>query len=301
MQNNNSQNGFFNPRQVPCRNKPPSEPPLLVKPYNTSWDWHYFCIKIPNLESLFAKDTFMPDPTPGEFIQAIQRERDNQDSRSILGAYETPLVTVDIVIFTVHEKKLKVLLIKRGNEPYIHQWALPGGFLHMGESLHEAAERRLREETNVEGVFLQQIRAFGQPDRDPRARVITIGFYALVSSDRLTLEAAANAEDVGWHAINEDIDLAFDHPTIINTALKTLNENLEDTPIAFQLLPNEFTLSELQHVYELIQQKELDKRNFRKKVLASKLVRETGNVRKDGRHRPAQLYKFTHQLTTEVY
>lgn len=243
----------------------------------------------------------MMQPSPNEFIQAIQRERDNQTSTSVLSAYETPLVTVDIVIFTVHEKQLKVLLIKRKSEPFIHQWALPGGFLHIGESLHEAAERRLFEETHVEGVFLQQIRAFGKPKRDPRARVITIGFYALVSSDKLTLEAAANAEDVGWHSVQDALELAFDHQVIINTALKTLNENLEDTPIAFQLLAKEFTLSELQHVYELIQKKELDKRNFRKKVLASKLVRETGNVRKDGRHRPAQLYEFTHPLTTEVY
>lgn len=241
----------------------------------------------------------MMKPTPSEFIQAIQRERTNQDSTSILGEYETPLVTVDIVIFTVQDKRLNVLLIQRKNEPFKRHWALPGGFLHIGEGLHEAAERRLFEETHVKGVYLQQIRAFGKPERDPRARVITIGFYALVSSDKLNLKT--NAENIGWHSVHDPTELAFDHQRIVDTALKTLNEHLEDTPIAFQLLPQEFTLSELQHVYELIQQKELDKRNFRKKVLASKLVQETGNMRKDGRHRPAQLYAFTHPLTTEVY
>lgn len=235
-----------------------------------------------------------------QFLAQIIRERENDSSVSRFHEYETPLVTVDVVIFTVQDQKLKVLLIKRRHEPYIHHWALPGGFIRVGESLQGAAERRLFEETHVENVYLQQIRAFGKPERDPRARVISIGYYALVSSNSIKPIALQDVEDVGWYGVNELPTLAFDHNLIITTAVQSLQETLEETPVAFQLLPEKFTLTELQRVYELIENKPLDKRNFRKKMLSSGILAETGELKKEGRHRPAQLYRFSRTMPKDV-
>lgn len=226
------------------------------------------------------------------FIDLIQQKKAQQDETSVLSTYETPLVTVDIALFTVTQNQLKVLLIQRKSPPYEHMWALPGGFIHTGETLEEAAARRLREETNVDNIFLEQLRAFGFPDRDPRARVITVAYYALVSSEKLYLEAHANAEDIAWFGISELPELAFDHQEILITAHKRMKRLLQTTSVAFQLLPEKFTLSELQRVYELILEKPLDKRNFRKKILSSDILRDTTETKMEGYHRPAQLYAF---------
>ncbi len=226
------------------------------------------------------------------FIEEVQQKREANDKSSALSHYEVPLVTVDIVLFTVQENRLKVLLIQRKSEPFIHSWALPGGFIHIGEHLIEAAENRLAEETDVKEVYLQQLRAFGKRNRDPRGRVITVGFYALVSSEQLHPEAHANAESLDWHCVTELPELAFDHRIIVDTALNTLKDHLETTPIAYQLLPSRFTLTELQRVYELIEEKTLDKRNFRKKIMASGMLKDTGETKMEGYHRPAQLYAF---------
>ena len=230
------------------------------------------------------------------FIETIQKSRSNTaGSPTGLSCYETPLVTVDIVLFTVIDNLLKVLLIQRRQPPYEHMWAIPGGFIHMGETLEEAASRRLREETTVEHIYLEQLGSFGAPSRDPRARVITVAYYALVSAEKLHLTASANAQDVAWFNVEELADLAFDHTEIVNKALIKLKDNLETSTVAFQLLPENFTLTELQRVYELILGKTLDKRNFRKKILASDVLRETHETKMDGYHRPAQLYAFTQQ------
>jgi len=230
------------------------------------------------------------------FIETIQKSRSNTaGSPTGLSCYETPLVTVDIVLFTVIDNLLKVLLIQRRQPPYEHMWAIPGGFIHMGETLEEAASRRLREETTVDHIYLEQLGSFGDPSRDPRARVITVAYYALVSAEKLHLTASANAQDVAWFNVEELADLAFDHTEIVNKALIKLKDNLETSTVAFQLLPENFTLTELQRVYELILGKTLDKRNFRKKILASDVLRETHETKMDGYHRPAQLYAFTQQ------
>lgn len=239
-------------------------------------------------------------PSSNVFFEKVLKERGDAGSQSKLHAYETPLVTVDVVMFTIQNHQLKALLIKRSHEPYIHQWALPGGFIRVDETLQEAAERRLYEETHVKDVYLQQIRAFGKPGRDPRGRVISIAFYALVSSNRLKPEAHDTAEDVGWFNVADLPDLGFDHQLILDTALLELQQSLEETPVAYQLLPERFTLTELQKVYELIEKKTLDKRNFRKKILASGLLVETGEVKKEGRHRPAMLYRFAHGMPADV-
>lgn len=209
-----------------------------------------------------------------------------------LSQYETPLVTVDIVVFTIQNNQLKVLLIQRKQAPFEHMWAIPGGFIHTGETLEEAASRRLREETNLVNIYLEQLYSFADPARDPRARVITVSYYALISAEKLRLEARANAEDVRWFSISELPELAFDHQEIVLFALSRLKERLETSSVSFQLLPEKFTLTELQRVYELVLDKTLDKRNFRKKILSSGILVDIGETKMEGYHRPAQLYSF---------
>ncbi len=229
------------------------------------------------------------------FVELIQQKRAERDASSGIAAYETPLVTVDIVLFSVIQNRLQVLLIQRKTEPFEHMWAIPGGFIHTGETLEQAAAHRLEEETSIRDIYLEQLHAFGTPGRDPRARVITVAYYALVSIDKMTPEAQANAEDVQWFSVSDLPNLAFDHRQIVEAALRRLKKQLQSTPVAFQLLPGKFTLTELQRVYELILEKSLDKRNFRKKILSSDILEDTGETKMEGYHRPAQLYSFLEQ------
>lgn len=205
--------------------------------------------------------------------------------------YPHPAVTVDIVIFTIRDDQLKLLLIRRGFSPYQGKWALPGGFVMMEESLEEAARRELREETGVSGVFLEQLYTFGAPKRDPRERVITVAYYALIPSDKIQLIAATDAEAVGWFGLDELPKLAFDHQNIVDMAHERLVAKLDYSTLAFQFLPDTFTLHELQSIYEIIFQKEIDKRNFRKWVLSLGQIEETGQKSQGSAHRPAMLYK----------
>lgn len=214
--------------------------------------------------------------------------------------YPHPAVTVDIVIFTVRDAQLKLLLIRRAGEPYQGKWALPGGFIHLDETLEGSARRELEEETGVSGVYLEQLYTFGAPDRDPRERVITVAYYALIPSDKLQLRAATDAEAVGWFGMDELPDLAFDHPDIIAMAHQRLVAKLDYSTIAFQFLGRDFTLSELQSVYEIILREELDKRNFRKWALALEQIEETGRERRDGAHRPAKLYRLKEPGTVAI-
>lgn len=205
--------------------------------------------------------------------------------------YPHPAVTTDIVIFTLRDGQLKLLLIKRGGEPYQGRWALPGGFVGLDEDLEASARRELEEETGVSGVYLEQLYTFGRPDRDPRERVITVAYYALIPSDQVRLQAATDAEAVGWFAFEELPTLAFDHDEIVAMAHQRLVAKLDYSTIAFQFLPREFTLSELQEVYEIIRREPVDKRNFRKQVLALGKLVETKKMKRDGAHRPARLYR----------
>ena len=205
--------------------------------------------------------------------------------------YPHPAVTTDIVIFTIRDGRLKLLLIRRGAEPFKGKWALPGGFVGIGEGLEEGARRELEEETGVSGVYLEQLHTFGRPDRDPRERVITVAYYALIPSDKMEIRAATDAEAVGWFALDELPELAFDHAKILTMARDRLVAKLDYSTIAFQFMPARFTLSELQRVYEIILGQEIDKRNFRKWVLALEQIEETGKQRREGAHRPAMLYR----------
>ena len=206
--------------------------------------------------------------------------------------YPRPSVTVDVVIFTIAEDDLKVLLIRRGGEPFKSKWALPGGFVNMDESLERAAARELKEEVGVSNVYLEQLFTFGAPQRDPRGRVISVCYFALVDASRQTIRAASDAADAEWHSVFKLPRLAFDHRQILDYAIWRLRNKIEWTTVGYELLPQKFTLSELQRVYDIILQKPVDKRNFRKRILAQGEITELNETRQDGAHRPAQLYAF---------
>ena len=206
-----------------------------------------------------------------------------------------PAVTVDIILFVFQEEQLRVLLIRRAHEPFQGKWALPGGFVGENEDLYDAALRELKEETNVSNVYLEQLYTVGKPDRDPRTRVITVAYFALLSAEEVAQQEVHGASDAGearWWDIYSLPELAFDHQQILDYALQRLRWKLEWTALGFLLLPSEFTLSELQRVYETILSEPLDKRNFRRKILAAGVIEPTGNMRA-GDHRPARLYRFT--------
>lgn len=205
--------------------------------------------------------------------------------------YPHPAVTTDIVIFTIRQDELKVLLINRGLPPYQGMWALPGGFVNLDESLEEGARRELEEETGVADVYLEQLYTFGEPDRDPRERVITVAYYALVPTDEIDIKAGSDAEGVSWIGMQDLPELAFDHQDILDMAYERLSAKLDYSTIAFQFMPRDFTLSELQHVYEVILREPMDKRNFRKRILGLDVIEETGKDKRDGAHRPAKLYR----------
>jgi 8-oxo-dGTP diphosphatase len=204
---------------------------------------------------------------------------------------ESLRVTVDIVIFTLREGSLQVLLVKRGVPPFEGQYAIPGGFIREDESLEEAALRELHEETGVRNVFLEQLFTFGDPKRDPRGRVITAAYYALIASDKLSLVAGADAAEAQWFPASSVPPLAFDHKSILDYALERLRNKLEYTTVGFQLLAEKFTLGELQSVYEAILGRPLDKRNFRRKLALLGILKPLREWQRTGR-KPARLFRF---------
>ncbi|NLY44249.1 MAG: NUDIX hydrolase [Clostridiaceae bacterium] len=270
-------------------------------------------------------------------------------------AYEKPSVAVDMLIFTVTneenknyrklpEKVLKLLMIKRGEHPYMGQWALPGGFVKMNESIEEAAQRELKEETNIDNVYMEQLYTWGDVERDPRTRVISVSYMALVDSSGLDISGSSDAADAKWFTVScksyqekktinengyaleklfklnlyneveklsaivkvvktlegkvmriqrevvESNGVAFDHAKIIVYGIERLRNKIEYTDIAFNLMPELFTLTELQQVYEIILDTELLKANFRRKI--ANMVIETNKFKKDVGHRPSKLFKF---------
>ncbi len=207
-------------------------------------------------------------------------------------SHPQPSVTVDVILFTIVERTLRVLLVRRDLPPFEGSWALPGGFVRVDESLDAAARRELAEEAGVEVRWLEQLYTFGEVERDPARRVITVAYFALLDARSLSPEAGTDATEVGWFDVADLPQLAFDHGRIVAYALERLRYKTEYAPVAFQLLPDDFTLSELQAVYEVILDKPLDKRNFRRKILALDIVEPTGEERREGRGRPAALYRF---------
>jgi 8-oxo-dGTP diphosphatase len=202
-------------------------------------------------------------------------------------------VTVDLVIFALRDWELQVLLIRRGVPPFEGRWALPGGFVRQGESLEHAARRELEEETGVRDVYLEQLYTFGDADRDPRGRIVTVAYYALLTGEAAPLKAGTDAGAAAWMPARKHPPLAFDHDRILTYALERLANKLDYTTVGFQLLPRKFTLSQLQRVYETVLGRSLDKRNFRRKLAILDVLTPLDEWVQDGPSRPAQLYRFS--------
>ena len=211
--------------------------------------------------------------------------------------YPRPALTVDCIIFGYDaESQLKVLLIQRAHEPFKNQWALPGGFVDMDEDLQTAALRELEEETGVRNVFIEQLYTFGSPQRDPRGRVVSVAYYALVNLLEHPVKAASDARNVQWFPIDNLPSLAFDHQRIVEVAIYRLRAKVRYQPIGFELLPEQFTLTQLQNLYETVlglkaNEQSLNKRNFRTRILKMGVLEEVG-IQEGVSHRPARLYRF---------
>lgn len=204
--------------------------------------------------------------------------------------YPHPALTTDIVVFQIEERTLKLLLIKRAQEPYQGKWALPGGFVDIDEELDACARRELDEETGISGMYLEQLYTFGTPARDPRERVVSVSYFALLRGTN-NAHAASDAAEARWFNATQLPRLAFDHRAIVNMAHERLCAKLHYSTIALQFLPTKFTLGEIQMVFETILNDKLDKRNFRRWWLGKECLEETGELRKEGNHRPAKLYR----------
>jgi 8-oxo-dGTP diphosphatase len=207
-------------------------------------------------------------------------------------AYPHPAVTTDIVVFTVENETLRVLLIRRKLEPFKGQWALPGGFVGIDESVDACAARELEEETGVTDVFLEQLYTFGDPGRDPRERVISVAYFALMPLDGVVLKSGSDAEEAMWFDADDLPELAFDHAKILAAARERLTAKMDYSTVGLMFMPGDFTLSEVQSLYETVSGHARDKRNFRKWLLGLDLLEETGEKRAEGAHRPAMLYRL---------
>ncbi len=211
-----------------------------------------------------------------------------------------PALSVDIIIFSLRESRLHVLLIERGVAPFQGCWALPGGFVQLDESLEEAALRELQEETGLQDAYIEQLYTYGEPDRDPRGRVITVAYFALIAGDAaIQPEGGDDAARAAWFPLDDLPELAFDHNQILKYALRRLRYKLEYSAVGFELLPAEFTLTELQSTYEIVLGEKLDKRNFRRRILQSGIIEPTDHM-KSGEGRPARLYRYREDAVAEV-
>lgn len=211
--------------------------------------------------------------------------------------YPRPSVTVDCVVFGLDlgAKDLKILLIQRKKDPFAGLWAFPGGFVEESEALEQSAKRELQEETGIARLYLEQLYSFGDPGRDPRGHTVTVAYYALVKLSDHAPKAADDAKAVDWFSVSKPPKLAFDHAKILKIALQRLCAKVRYQPIGFELLPAKFTLSQLQRLYEIVLERPLDKRNFRKKILGMGLLIDLKETQKEVAHRAAQLYRFDEQ------
>lgn len=201
-------------------------------------------------------------------------------------------ISVDCVVFGYDKSKLKVALIERKKPPFVGKWAIPGGFMSGDETVEEAAFRELQEETGIHDIYLEQFHVFSNPKRDPRGRVITVAFFALINAEQCELVATEDAARAKWWSVSNLPPLAFDHDEIYSMALDRLRSALKSRPLAFELLPKKFTLSQLQELHEQVFGMSLDKRNFRKKIHKMDFIHPTGSSTTGERHRPAMLYTF---------
>ncbi|MEM1182943.1 MAG: NUDIX domain-containing protein [Acidobacteriota bacterium] len=214
--------------------------------------------------------------------------------------YPRPALTVDCAVFGYDAEELRLLLIRRGLAPFQGAWALPGGFVQMEETLDTAAMRELREETGVTCSYLEQLYTFGGVERDPRERVVTVAYFALVNLTDHPVHASTDASAAAWFAVDDLPTLAFDHDEIVDVALERLRAKVRYRPIGFELLPRKFTLTQLQRLYEVVLSSRFDKRNFRKRVLAMGLLEDLDEVEQDVAHRAARLYRFDGEAYREL-
>ena len=210
-----------------------------------------------------------------------------------------PRVAVDAVLFSITARRLQTLLVNIKKGPFVGQWAFPGGLVELGESLDEAAARELREKTGVHDLYLEQLFTFGDAERDPTSHTVAVAYFALVPSADQVLQTGEKYADIGWFPVHDLPQLAYDHNQIAAYALQRLQAKLSYTNIVYSLLPEEFTLSELQDIYEVILDRHLDRRNFRRKILALGLLKPLHKTR-HGAHRPAALYTFTRRRPMNV-
>ena len=214
--------------------------------------------------------------------------------------YPRPAVTTDCVIFGFDGGELKVLLIERDIEPYKEYWALPGGFINMDEDAETCARRKLREETGFENIYIEQLFTFSAVDRDPRYRVISIAYYALVKLSDYPAHAESDASRITWFPVSKVPTLAFDHAEILETAKQRLRGKIKYHPVGFELLPEKFTLPDLHRLYEIILETSLDRRNFRKKILGFGLLIDHNELEKGVPNRAAKVYSFDKRKYKEL-
>ncbi len=218
----------------------------------------------------------------------------------ILKKYKHAVIATDVVIFTVDENKLKVLLISMKKAPFSGKLAIPGGLVLGDESIDQGAERILREKAGIENVYLEQLYTFGKVDRDPFGRVVSVAYFALLPNTHVQLKTTTEYSGIGWYDARNLRGLAYDHDEVLRTAIERLKNKIEYTNVVYSLLPKEFTLTELQKVYEVILDRRLDKRNFRKKLQETKMLKKLAKKQKDSAHRPAELYSFVKKTITRV-
>lgn len=214
--------------------------------------------------------------------------------------YYRPSVTSDVVIFTIENNYLEVLLINRNNAPFKNRPALPGGFLRKGETSLNATKRILKDKAGLENVYTEQLCTFDDLERDPRGPVLSIAYYSIAPRKEIGIKESDKTEHPHFIPINNLPKLAFDHKEIIKYAVNRLQSKFEYTNVCYSLLPTEFTLTELQNIYEAVLGRPMDKRNFRKKFLQLDLIKDTGHISKGGRQRPARLFKFKKRELTEL-
>lgn len=228
----------------------------------------------------------------GQYVSSFGPDKQNIYRMSEIESFFKSAFSVDNVIFGFDGGDLKVLLIQRGAAPYKGKWALPGDLVYPNEDINTAAERVLEQLTGLRGVYLEQVKAFGAVNRHPLGRVITIAYYSLIKISDYVVTPASFAQSARWHTISEVGELAFDHNEILDACLRRLKHKVRTAPIGFELLPPKFTLTELQQLYEAILVEKLDKRNFRKKILAMNLLLDLNELQEGVAHRPAKLYQF---------
>lgn len=214
--------------------------------------------------------------------------------------YPRPALTSDCVLLGFDEGELKLLLLERSNKPFSGMWALPGGFVQIEETTEEAARRILKEKASVGKIYLEQLFTFSDVDRDPRGRIISVTYYALVKLADFQIKAGRDTNEAEWFQISKIPSLAFDHNKIVKTAIERLRGKVRYQPIGFELLPSKFTLTQLQHLYEAILGEELDKRNFRKKILGMGLLTALNEKEQNVAHKAARFYSFDKKKYKEL-